>query len=171
MLNLVDILPLEKWTAFENDLYMRSGMSVNIFNPEGIRITDNMRWVNQLCPEIKANPKGKSFICAVAHMNLAVMAKQSGQPVVEECDAGLVKIVVPILAEQDFIGTVGACGMLPDDGEVDVFVINQTTGIDNSRIENLTHSIKKIKISASQELSEYITACLHAIVKEHKYEK
>jgi hypothetical protein len=72
---LTDLLPLEKWTQIENEIHQHSGLESNVFNTDGIRITDNKVWVNRLCPAIKATDKGQSFICAVAHMNLANQAK------------------------------------------------------------------------------------------------
>ena len=57
----------------------------NVFNTDGIRITNNKVWVNRLCPAIKATDKGQSFICAVAHMNLANQAREEHRPVIEEC--------------------------------------------------------------------------------------
>lgn len=124
-MELTDLLPLEKWTQIENEIHRHSGLESNVFNTDGIRITDNKVWVNRLCPAIKATDKGQSFICAVAHMNLANQAKEEKRPVIEECDAGLMKIVVPIFVDGHFIGAVGACGLLPADGEVDSFLVNK----------------------------------------------
>ena len=118
-MKLTDICPLEKWVELEQDIHDRFNIDSNVFNIDGIRISEHKAWVNKLCPAIKATDKGQSFICAVAHMNLATMAKNSSKAVVEECDAGLVKIVVPIFANNTFIGAVGACGLLMQDDEVD----------------------------------------------------
>ena len=75
--------------AFEKELHTRSGLDVNVFDTDGIRITEYKEWVNRLCPVVKAHDKGQTFICAVAHMNIAAQAKQAKNPVIEECDGGL----------------------------------------------------------------------------------
>ena len=142
-MHLTDILALEQWRSLEKDIYERSGLASNVFNTEGIRITDYKMWVNRLCPAVKADDRGQSFICAVAHMNMSAMAKQSKQPVISECDAGLVKIVVPIFLNDEFIGSVGACGLLPDDSEVDAFIINRTLEIGEDKIKSLSGDIKR----------------------------
>ena len=77
-MELTDLLPLEKWAELETEIHARSGLESNVFNTDGIRITDNKVWVNRLCPAIKATDKGQAFICAVAHMNLAAMAGSTG---------------------------------------------------------------------------------------------
>ena len=101
IMELTDIQTLEEWENLEKEIFERSGLDASIFNTDGIRITDYKEWVNRLCPVIKDNDKGQSFICAVAHMNLAAIAKNTKDHVIEECDAGLVKILVPIFVNDE----------------------------------------------------------------------
>ncbi len=155
-MELTDILPIDKWVEFEKDITGRSGLDASVFNTDGIRITDFKQWANPLCPAIKATDKGQSFICAVAHMNLAIQASRTGKSVIEECDAGLVKMVVPIFVGDEFVGAFGACGFLLDDGEVDGFMINKTTGIDEDKIESLSTDIKSITTEKAESLAAYM---------------
>ena len=62
----------------------------------------------------------------------------------EECDAGLVKIVIPIFIKDTFLGAVGACGLLMQDGEVDAFLVNKMTDIDEEKVESLSEGIGSI---------------------------
>jgi len=163
-MELADILPLEKWLELEKDIYKRSGLASNVFNVEGIRITGFKVWVNRLCPVIKADDRGQSFICAVAHMNIASMAKQGQEWVVSECDAGLLKMVVPVFVRGEFLGSVGACGLLPDDSAVDSFMINRTLEMDVDKIEGLSDDIKRITAEEVRALGKYITECIDKIV-------
>ncbi|MCP4710342.1 MAG: hypothetical protein GY869_17100 [Planctomycetes bacterium] len=50
-------------------------------------------------------------------MNIAIMAERYKIPQIEEYDAGLMKLVVPIIYDGEFIGAVGARGALLDDGD------------------------------------------------------
>ena len=152
-MELTDLLPIEKWTALENELHEASGLEVSVFNPEGLRITDNKGWVNRLCPVIKAHDKGQAFICAVAHMNIAAEAARKKAPVIEECDAGLIKLVVPIIVHEAVIGSIGACGLLGEDGEVDTFMVNRTIGIEEEELDSLSHDIGKVSLSFIEKLA------------------
>ncbi len=163
-MKLTDIYPVEKWVELEQEIHDRFHLDSNVFNVDGIRISEFKAWVNKLCPAIKATDKGQSFICAVAHMNLAVMAKNSGKAVVEECDAGLVKIVIPIFMRETFLGAVGACGLLMDDGEVDAFLVNKITDIEEAKVENLSEDIGSISPEKIQELIEYVEDELSKII-------
>lgn len=164
-MKLTDILPLEEWIEFEKEIHKKSGLDVNVFNTEGIRISSYKKWVNRLCPVIKANDKGQAFICAVAHMNIAAQAKLERKAVIEECDAGLIKLVVPILVNEEFVGSVGACGLLLDDGEVDSYMINRTTEIKEEEVESLSNEIAKITTEDAQSIAAYIQKQLDRIVE------
>ncbi len=165
-MELTDLLPLEEWTQIENEIHEHSGLESNVFNTDGIRITDNKVWVNRLCPAIKATDKGQSFICAVAHMNLANQAKDEKRPVIEACDAGLMKIVVPIFIDGNYIGAVGACGLLPAGGEVDSFLVNKMTDIDEANIEALCEDLAVIEKNSAEEVAQFIWEKIEAVVSE-----
>jgi ligand-binding sensor protein len=168
-MELTDLLPLENWKELEKEITRRSGLDANIFNIDGIRITDYKNWANRLCPAIKATDKGQSYICAVAHMNLSIQAKQTQKSLVEECDAGLVKIIVPIFMKDEFFGAVSACGFLLDDGEVDSFLVNMTTGIDEEDIERLSADIETISTEKASTVISYIEEEISKIIS--KFEK
>lgn len=167
-MELLDLCSLETWKSLEDEIRDRTGLNAAVFNIEGIRIIPTPEWPNRLCPEIKADPKGQSFICATAHMNIAMMAKNSREPVIEECDAGLVKLVVPIYVEDEFVGAVSGCGLLLDDGEVDTFLVNKITDMDEEYVESLTKGISAISMNEAGEITRFIETKVEQIVKAYQ---
>jgi len=163
-MKLTDIASLQKWIAFEKDIYKKSGLDVNVFDTKGYRISEFKNWANRLCPEIKATDKGQSFICAPAHMNIATLAMRSKKPVIEECDAGMLKLVVPIMLNDEYVGAVGACGFLLDEGEVDSFLVNKMTDINEDRVESLAEGIDSITTEKAEILAQYIEDQIAEIV-------
>ncbi len=163
-MQLTDILPIEKWNDLELDLVNLYHLQSSVFNADGIRITSNKNWSNSLCPVIKSIDKGQSFICAVAHMNLSNQARETGNPVIEECDAGLLKLVVPVFYKDEYLGVVGGCGLLADKGEVDVFAINKITGLEDKKIETLSSCIPTMTPEMARSACDYIESRLKAIV-------
>lgn len=170
-MKLTDILPTEKWVELEKKIVERYAVDSNIFNVDGIRISEFKAWANDLCPAIKATDKGQSFICAVAHMNLAAQSMHTRKAVVEECDAGLVKIVVPIFLDDLFLGAVGACGVLLEDGEVDTFLINKITGVAEETAEQLAEKIGSISNEKALELVEFVQGKIDEIIAAYKKRK
>ena len=170
-MKLTDIAPQEKWVELESQINQRSGLDANLFNIEGYRISDCKNWANKLCPEIKATDKGQSFICAPAHMNIAHQAMKTRKVVIEECDAGLVKIVVPVFVDEEFVGAVGACGFLLDDGEVDSFLINKMTDIEEEKIESLSQGIPSVTSEKAESITQYISAEVDRMIADYRAQK
>jgi len=167
-MKLTDLLPLDAWVELEQVITKQTGLSGNIFDAEGVRITNYRNWANRLCPEIKANDKGQSFICAVAHQNLAAQAKRTRKPLIEECDAGIAKVVVPILVDDEFLGAACGCGSLLEGGEVDTFLINKITGIDEEEIERLSNDMGYISAEEANSLLKRLEKKIKDIVHDYK---
>ena len=155
-MKLTDIAPLDKWLELEQKINERSGLNASVFNVDGVRITDFKRWANKLCPVIKADEKGQNYICAVAHQNIAAEAERSRKPVIAECDAGLMKMVVPIFVNGAFLGVAGGCGYVLGDGEVDTFMVNKTIGLAEEKLKNLSDDVPVMTPEQAQSLTEFI---------------
>jgi ligand-binding sensor protein len=167
-MKLLDLCPFETWKTFEEEIWERSGLNASVFDIQGIRIIPPMKWPNRLCPEIKADPKGQSFICATAHMNLAIQARDCREPVIAECDAGMLKLVVPIYVEDEFVGAVSGCGLLLDDGEADTFLVNKITGMPEERVEELAVGTEALSMEEAQTLCVLIQERVEAFVAAYR---
>jgi len=163
-MELIDIAPLEKWMALENEIHARFAIDANVFDPRGYRITPQKHWVNRLCPAVKDTDRGQSFICAPAHMNIAAMARQSREPVIEECDAGMLKLVVPVYRDGEFLGAVAACGVRLEESEIDSFLVHKMTGIDAETVEALAADVPAIPRVRAEELSRFIQERLATVL-------
>ncbi len=163
-MKLTDIQPVEKWIELENKIFEMSGLNPTVYNTEGVSITQTTKWVNKLCPEIKGIAKGQTFICSAAHQNIAGMAENTKEPVIDECDAGLLKIVVPIFAGDEFIGAAGGCGLILDDSEVESFLVNKTTEIEEEKIEELSKGIKELTQEEAEKIGNQIKMEIDKII-------
>jgi len=167
-MEITKIAPMENWETIENGLFELYNLQGSVFNTNGIRITKTKNWSNRLCPVIKSLDKGQSFICAVAHMNMANQAKQTKKYVIEECDAGLLKLLVPIFFKDEYVGVIGGCGLLAEDGEIDTFAINKLIDMDDDKIGFLSSDIPLITNEKACLACEYIQEQLDKIIKENQ---
>ncbi len=165
-MKLEDILSIEKWTELEKEINATFGFNTSVFDKNGIRITGFQKLNNQLCSGIQANEKGKSFICAVANRNVILQAKQIRKPVITECDAGLLKLVIPIFVGDEFLGVLSGCGLLVDGSNVETFLIKITTGIDEKEITSLSNDIAKIEKDNVKLAIEYLEYRVEGIVQD-----
>jgi ligand-binding sensor protein len=167
-MKLTDIAPLDKWLELEQKINERTGLNASVFNDDGMRITNFKRWANKLCPVIKADEKGQNYICAVAHQNIAAEAQRSHQPVIAECDAGLMKMVVPIFVNDEFLGVAGGCGYIMENGEVDTFMVNKTIGIADEKLKNLLDDIPVMTPDEAQSHTGFIQNEVDQILKAYE---
>ena len=167
-MELTDIAPLETWRELEQRINERSRMNASVFNAEGIRITDFVKWANNLCPEIKGTEKGQSYICSVAHQNLAAQAAKTHKSVIETCDAGMLKLVVPIFVNGDFLGVAGGCGCLEQKEDIDTFMINKTTGINEDRLVELSEDIPFMTPDEAASHTGYIENEIDRIIQAYE---
>jgi ligand-binding sensor protein len=165
-MKLTDLQPLDKWAELETTIHKKSGLRARVYDVDGVGITDKSAHANDLCPEIRSTSKGLTFICAVAHQNLAAMAQNTRQPVIEECDAGMIKIVVPIFVGDEFVGAAGGCGLLMDDGEVDDFMITKTTDLPEARIAELTAGLGTMTPAEAEALAAFIGREIQCLVEK-----
>ena len=166
-MELTELCSKEQWQRLEGAIREHSGLNAAVYNIDGIRLNPIPSWPNRLCPEIKSNPKGQSFICATAHMNIANQAKATRTPAIEECDAGMVKVVVPIFYGNTFLGAVGGCGLLLDGGEVDSFAVHKIVGMEEDAVEALSSGVSSISCEKANELASFIEKKLEEIVRAY----
>lgn len=167
-MDLTDICSTSLWETLENNIFTKFNFQGSVFNPQGMRITQVKNWSNDLCPAVKATEKGQSYICSVAHMGMTAMAKNTREPVIEECDAGFIKLVVPIFLDDEFIGVAGGCGLLSQEGDADRFAVNKIAGIDENTVEELTRELPVITDDQMAAAKVYIQNEVDNILSDYQ---
>ena len=76
----------------------------------------------------------------------------------------MVKLVVPVFVQDEFVGAVGGCGLLLEDTEVDAFAIYKITGLDEESVELLGRNVPPITIQKAKETVAFIEKELEAIL-------
>ena len=117
---------------------------------------------------IKADEKGQNYICALAHQNIAAQAQRTRRPIIAECDAGLMKIAVPIFINGEFLGVAGGCGYLLGDGDVDTFMVNKTIGIAEDKLMKLSDDIPIMTSEQARSHAEFIEHEVDQIIKGYE---
>jgi ligand-binding sensor protein len=159
-MSLLRILPVEAWVEIERALHEQFGMNTGVYNASGARITTFANWANRLCPVVKAHPEGVKFICAVANQAVTEKAVKAGAPVVEECDAGLVKICLPLFEGDRFLGTLGGCGLRPNEEPLDLYYLQKIMGVPMAELEDLAGSVPVTSEARTREFIERATSLI-----------
>lgn len=163
-MKLTDILSVEDWIEIENEFIERTGLCAGIMTADNKRVTDNVKWSNQLCPKIKGDPRGLAQICSVAQGSMATKARETGKTVIQECDAGMLKVVAPIFADGEFLGTAGGCGLLSEDGELEVFFISKVLETPQEEIKSA--EIGSLDRKTAEEAAKWLEQRIKSAVKD-----
>ena len=165
---LTDLLSEEEWNDFVKDLHEKFGICCSVSDTEGAHVSHYENWCNRICPVIKKKPESTGAICAVAAQNFTAETKATRKPMIGECDIALVKVAAPIFVGDTFLGTAGGCGLLPEDGEVEEFMVQKTTGLEEEKIAELANGIEIISETRAGEFADYIAARIAEVVSRYE---
>ncbi len=93
-----------------------------------------------LCATVREDKEALTFICAQTNTAMLAVVKKRLQPEVDLCEAGLLRVVVPLVRDDTLIGQITACGLAPDDDEPDSFLVSKQLGISEEKVEELAKS-------------------------------
>lgn len=93
--------------------------------------------------------------------------KKTGKAVIDECDAGLTKIAVPIFVDGEFLGTAGGCGLLPAGGEVQTFLLEKTMGLSEIHILGLCEGLGTMTQEDAEKMAVYIEKRIAQFVDDY----
>lgn len=163
-MKLTDILPVEIWATIEDEANEKFGLYASVFDAEGHRVTGRTRpRPNRLCPAIVATADGQTQICARSHQDIVGRVRREGKPVVDQCDAGFVKIIVPIFVDGEFLGAFGGCGKPLEDEGIDCFYISKVTGIPENEVEALASDITSMTERETREVASFLAARVRSV--------
>jgi ligand-binding sensor protein len=165
-MELTDIIPVESWRQLAEDFHKRFGFNSCIYNKDNQVIHSPVGWANEVCPLIKA---GESrVICATSQQNFSKKLRENRKPVIDECEAGFSKFLVPIFMNGDFLGSAGGCGCLLTDNKIDTFYISKAVGKDEAEIKNLINTIPRISRDTITEALSCLQDHIRKIMEEGK---
>lgn len=126
---MTDIQSMEQWDQLAQEIYDTFNINPAIADSKGKMIAGGMLFANELCRRIKKDPKGLASICSVAGQFFTAQLHEEKRTQAHECDAGMVKIAIPLLVQGELVGSIGGCGIVPMDGEVDSFFVARSLGV------------------------------------------
>lgn len=124
----------EEWLDILKTVSSETGMEASLTDEKGkLLIEEGSRY--PLCLKIRENSESLTFICSQSNTSMLAMVLKTLKPIVEECEAGFLRMVVPVLHEGELVGQVTACGVRGDD--VDSFLIAKQVGIEESLVDEM----------------------------------
>ncbi|MBG0790648.1 MAG: PocR ligand-binding domain-containing protein [Desulfovibrionaceae bacterium] len=153
-MHLTDYISAEDLRALQEELSERYGLNADIMDADGKRLFGTT-WGNDLCMAIRDDDKGFGSICVPAGQMFAHLMKQ-GKPFTEECDAGMMRVSVPVVVDGMVIGAVGGCGLVSFEGEADPFAIGMMSDMDESTAADMAKKLEPAPDGRTEMIQAYI---------------
>lgn len=154
-MELTDFMPVDKWVELQEEVHARFHLNADVMDKEGKRVSDNS-WGNDLCRDIRSDAKGFSTICAPAGQMCKHLLLKSCEPFAEKCDAGMMRICVPVIKDGELLGAVGGCGVVPAEGEVDWSTIDMMSDLDADSIKQMAGKVAVASDARVREIQTFI---------------
>ena len=145
-MELTDIMPLESWKSIADKIHDKFGFNGTIYKKDNFVLAKSDGWANMVCPAIKSGDSVS--VCSSAQQRISKIAQEKKDCVVDECDAGFIKFLMPLYKSDEFVGMIGGCGCLAENTEIDAFHISKLIKKEDvSDILNSTKHIPKDKLA------------------------
>jgi ligand-binding sensor protein len=159
IMEVMDVFGGEKWKSLLASLSEKLNMAALLLDAEG-RLLLSCGNRNLLCKSIRENEQSLKFICGQTAAAMTAQLKATLQPAKELCEAGLIRIAVPVIRDGMLLGQVTACGLATDINEVDPFMISKQLGISEEEANTLIQSIgpaneEEIQTAATELFKEF----------------
>lgn len=143
-LSPLEVLGKERWAELLKELSAELGMVATLVDPQG-RILLHAGDYTEVCIRLRNRPESLTFVCGQTSQALMKQAERRGEPVLDLCQIGLCKLVIPIFRESRFLGAVAACSRALAGEEPDAFMVAQELGVSEQEAEELLEGASKIE--------------------------
>ena len=160
-LSIYDVNSRENWQKLLEQTQSSSGLPTALLDSKNI-ILQSSGERNELCREIRSRDKAKPVICGQSQQFMAEMARNQKTVVVEICEAGMVKFVVPVFRDENYLGCVTACGGMLPETEIETYLIEKTAGIDEQSVSKMAETATIVQKERIQRIADDLFSRLHA---------
>ncbi|WP_243544694.1 PocR ligand-binding domain-containing protein [Pseudodesulfovibrio tunisiensis] len=164
-MKMTDLAPEQDWKALQQELRDTYGFNADIMDAEGRRLFGSS-WGNDLCRAIHDDRQAFGAICQPSGQMFTHLLTSGRTAFAEECDGGMLRITVPVIRNNELVGAVGGCGLLPDDGEIEEFMIRMSSGMDEATIAKHAGTVAPVQRARVDEIIARIERRIREITAE-----
>jgi ligand-binding sensor protein len=151
--SVYDLNNREAWQELLDQTQSSLGLPTALLDPKNI-ILQSSGERNLLCREIRSRNKAKPVICGQSQQFMAEMARTQKSSVVEICEGGMAKLVVPIFHDHNYLGSITACGCLTPETEIEAYFIEKASDIGGDAIAEMAESVPTVQKQKLQQIAE-----------------
>lgn len=135
----LDVNGKEEWEEILDGFARDTNMTACLMDKDGGMLFCRVERY-PLCAAVRGNPDATTSICSQTNMAMLAVVGKTNKPEVDMCEAGLLRVVVPVLHNGEMIGQVTACGVASKDEEADTFRVSKELDISEEKAKELLRS-------------------------------
>ena len=155
LMELYDLKTEKEWQEMLDALSLSTKMTACLTDREG-NIMQSSGERNPLCAHIRKNEEALTFICSQTNRSMLAEVTQTRRPVVDLGEAGLCRMVVPVIVRGEMVGMVTACGAALEGEEIEEFLIAKQLGLGEDEVVQLAKSTPLCKEEDIGEVAEHL---------------
>lgn len=165
-MKLTDIASAEAWQQLAKGIYDKFRLNGGVIDNEGTVVHPPLGlWANKICPLVKGGNESRS-VCASAQKGMSDNAGETKKTVIQRCDIGFTKFVVPVFSDDKFLGTVSGCGVLAEGNEADEFYISKLLNMKEKEIKELAKSVRSVSADDLNKAIKHVEDALKNILSQ-----
>jgi ligand-binding sensor protein len=143
-MDVYDMRSKEEWQKTLDHVFRELDMPAALLDNKNIILqTSGER--NALCLAIRSNNEALPLICGQTQQTMAKQAETTKAPVIDACNAGLSKFVIPLFVADEWVGSFTACGSSIPYEDIEDFIIGQSTKMSEKDIGRLKQQVSPIQ--------------------------
>lgn len=162
-MKLTDMKSMWEWKSILDRLSKDMRMTACLIDDAGKPLHCSMDRY-PLCAKVRGNEEASAYICSQTNAAMLAVVKKTLRPEIDACEVGLLRVVVPILRDDEVVGQIAACGVASRDDGVDTFVTAKLLSITEEEVEELALStpfgLQEELLRLAEELFEEINSDL-----------
>ncbi|MBW2060197.1 MAG: PocR ligand-binding domain-containing protein [Deltaproteobacteria bacterium] len=116
-------------------------MTTSYVDPQGT-ILLNGGTHNPLCALIRDKEDSLKFICSLTSQRMLKEVEKTKESLIDFCELGLLRFVVPIFADEGLVGAFTGCGTGHPEESIDSFYVAKQLGIEEDKAEGLIETVQ-----------------------------
>jgi ligand-binding sensor protein len=116
-----------------------------------------------LCAAIRGNQETLTYICSQASATMSAVVKKTMRPELDYCQAGLMRVVVPVVRNGETVGQIFACGLASEEEEIDTNSLAKQLGISEDEVREMAKSTPLGSEEAVEREAAELFASINAV--------
>lgn len=149
----LEIMSPEQWDELLEELASDSLMTAALLDAEGSILRTHGRR-NALCKMIRREGESMSAVCSQTSTSMLGMVRLTLAPVIEECEAGMLRVVIPVVRGGVLAYQVALCGRLAHGGRIESFLLSRLMRVGEDDVTDLARSVTLVARKYLRDLAE-----------------